>query len=50
MPSLIALKNWIKAKKIINLQSLSNHFNVDPDNLRPLLNILISKGYICERS
>ncbi|PHQ78652.1 MAG: hypothetical protein COB66_08470 [Coxiella sp. (in: Bacteria)] len=49
MPSLIALKNFIKEKQIVNLQSLAVHFRVTADTLQPMLSMLITKGYICQR-
>ena len=49
MPSLIAIKNVIKEKQIINLQSLAAHFQVQADSLRPMVNMLVMKGYVCER-
>lgn len=49
MASLIAVKNKIKQHGIINLESLANNFQEPAENLLPLLDTLIAKGYIEER-
>ncbi len=49
MLSLIALKNRLQEKKIVNLQNLVEYFKASSDNLEPMLSLLIKKGYICER-
>lgn len=49
MPSLIALKNLIRQRKVANLQSLADYFKTSTEVLLPMLSLLVAKGYICER-
>lgn len=48
MISLVELKAYFKKFKIVNLFSLSQHFNIEPDQLQPILIQWERKGRICK--
>ncbi|WP_443029054.1 FeoC-like transcriptional regulator [Spirulina sp. CS-785/01] len=43
------LQQYIATHKKVSLEDLSNHFQYDPEALRPMLNRLIKKGRICQQ-
>jgi len=43
---LIAIKKYLRQRKIVPIQDLALHFRVDVDTVRPLLAVWISKGKV----
>jgi len=43
---LIAIKKYLRERKIVPLQDLALHFRVDVDTIRPLLAVWIAKGKV----
>lgn len=44
--SLLQIKEYLKSKRLVSLFDLSKQFSVEPDILREMLKLFISKGYL----
>ena len=47
---LIQLKKYLRQRKIVPLQDVAHHFQVEIDTVRPLLEVWISKGKVQRRA
>ncbi|MBA2654610.1 MAG: FeoC-like transcriptional regulator [Gammaproteobacteria bacterium] len=47
---LIDLKQYVKNQRLVSLYELSSRFNLDPEIMRSMLDLLIRKGQIRPRN
>lgn len=45
---LLAVKDFIRQRQVVNLQDLALHFQRDPDTMRDMLGHWLRKGIICK--